>query len=289
MAVSITFCSTILQTIFYTMNPTPSSSDSFSQGYSTIRRLGAGGFGTVYLVRRVLDGSLQAAKVFHDSKCSKKTYCGRRAAVVPDEILLTENLSHSNLIIPNRTYFEGGWWIIVMDYLPGYIDLFDHLSDSGALSVDNTRFIISQLVDVTCYLLSMGIDHRDIKDENILYNPSTRHIKLIDFGAAGRVPTPGVPYTSFCGTEVYMPPQYFLHGSYLPLPAITWTIGCLAYALLNGDGPFATPQEVASYRYLSFLNPHLDQGSKEFLRDLLERDEDDRMLPQQIRTHPWLL
>ena len=271
------------------MNPTSSSSQSFGQSYTRIRLLGEGGYGSVFLVRRIADGSLYAAKVIHDTKCTKKSYCRRRGALVPDEILLTENLSHSNLIIPEHIYFEGGWWIIVMDYLPGYVDLFDHLSDSGALSVEITRAIISQLVDVTCYLITMGIDHRDIKDENILFNPSTRHMKLIDFGSAGRIPAPGVPYTSFRGTEVYLPPQYFLSGTYLALPAITWTIGCLAYALLNGDRPFATPQEVASYRYLSFLNPRLDQGSKVFLHELLDRDEDDRMLPQEISTHPWLL
>ena len=243
----------------------------------------------MFLVQHTTNGSFHAAKVILDSKCSTKSYCRRRGALIPDEVLLTKNLSHPNLIIPEHIYFEGGCWIIVMDYLPGYVDLFKHISDSVTLLVDNTRAIISQLVDVTCYLITMGIDHRDIKDENILFNPSTRHMKLIDFGSAGRIPAPGVPYTSFRGTEVYLPPQYFLSGTYLALPAITWTIGCLAYAPLNGDKPFATPQEVAYYRYLSFLNPHLDQGSKVFLHELLDRDEDDRMLPQEIRTHPWLL
>ena len=169
---------------------------------------------------------------------------------------------------------------------PTHVDLLHHLSDSVALSVENTRTIISQLVDQLPDLYWGST--RDINDENILYNPATIQMKLIDLGTAGRISAPRVPYTSFRGTEVYAPPHYFLHGSYLARPALTWTIGCLAYSLLNGDRPFATTREVAAYRYLPFLNPRLDHGSKEFLRELLTSDEDDRMLPHEIRTHPWL-
>ena len=69
---------------------------------------------------------------------------------------------------------------------------------------------------------------------------------------------------------------------------MTWSIGCLAYVLLNGNSPFSTIQEVADYRSLEFINPRLDLESKEFLRDVLVLDEDDRMTPGELVHHPWM-
>ena len=258
----------------------------FATSYQPIRLLGEGGYGAVWLVKKIADGALYAAKIIKDSKCKRKSWCADRSAMIPDEILLSETLVHPNLMNLRELYFEQASWVIVMDYLPDFVDLFDHICQNGALSVADARHILTQLLDTCRYLISLGIDHRDIKDENILYNPSTRRIKLIDFGSASLIPD--VPYSSYQGTEVYLPPEYFNYGSYSALPAMTWSIGCLAYVLLNGDCPFSTKQEVAEHRSLNFINPRLDQETKEFLRDLLTIDEDDRMTPEELIIHPWL-
>ena len=263
-----------------------STTVDFIGTYEPIRLLGEGGYGAVWLVKRISDGILYAAKIINDSKCKRKTWCEERSAKIPDEILFSETLDHPNLINLHEIYFEQDSWIIVMDYLPNFVDLFDHISQNGALSVVNAREVLTQLLDTCTYLISLGIDHRDIKDENILYNPTTCRIKLIDFGSASQISD--TPYTRYQGTEVYLPPDWFNHGSYSALPAMTWSIGCLAYILLNGDCPFSVKEEVAVYRHLQFINPKLDQESKEFLCDLLRIDENDRMTPGELTFHPWM-
>ena len=262
------------------------NSPLFADSYQAIRLLGEGGYGAVWLVKRISDGTLHAAKIINDSKCKRKTWCEDRSAMIPDEILISETLDHPNLISLHEIYFEQSCWIIVMEYLPGFVDLFDHISQNGALSVEDAREVLTQLLDTCTYLISIGIDHRDIKDENILYNPLTHQIKLIDFGSASRIPD--TPYTSYQGTEVYLPPEHFNCGPYSALPAMTWSIGCLAYVLLNGDCPFSTKQEVAEHQHLKFINPRLDQESKEFLHDILTIDQDDRMTPGELIFHPWM-
>ena len=67
-----------------------------------------------------------------------------------------------------------------MDYDPCYIDLFDHTFKNGAMNSTDVVHIIIQLLDVISYLTLQDVDHRDIKDENILYNPLSKSIKLID-------------------------------------------------------------------------------------------------------------
>ena len=270
------------------MNSTKLNSPLFADSYQAIRLLGEGGYGAVWLVKRISDGTFHAAKIINDSKCKRKTWCDDRSALIPDEILLSETLDHPNLIKLHEIYFEQNSWIIVMEYIPDFVDLFDHISKNGALTVEDAREVLAQLLDTCSYLISLGIDHRDIKDENILYNPVTRRIKLIDFGSASWIPEADAPYTSYQGTEVYLPPEHFNYGSYSALPAMTWSIGCLAYVLLNGDCPFSTKQEVADHQHLEFINPRLDHESKEFLRDVLIIDEDDRMIPKEIMLHPWM-
>ena len=261
--------------------PTP-----FTDTYQPIKLLGEGGYGAVWLVKRISDGTLHAAKIINDSKCKRKSWCEERSALIPDEIKLSETLDHPNLINLHEIYFEQDCWILVMEYLPGYVDLFDHISKNGAMSVVDAREVLTQLLDTCSYLVSLGIDHHDIKDENILYNPTTRRIKLIDFGSASYIPD--TPYTRYQGTDIYLPPEYYKFGSYSALPAMTWSIGCLAYVLLNGNSPFSSKKEVAEHRHLKFINPRLDLDSKEFLRDVLTVDEDDRMTPRELTLHPWM-
>ncbi len=114
-------------------------------------------------------------------------------------------------------------------------------------------------------------------------------MKLIDFGSASKIPADNSPYTTFQGTEIYdLPPEFFNKRSYSALPAMTWSIGCLAYVLLNGVAPFATKQEIVEHQDIEFVNSALDQSSRQFLRDVMKSDEADRMTPYQLATHPWL-
>ena len=259
---------------------------SFSTRYTAIRKLGEGAYGTVWLTQNIAQGTLHAAKVIRDDRCHRKTWCEERGVRIPDEIILSETLDHPNIVKLEEVFFEEDKWILVMEFVPHFTDLFDYVAQTRLMPVEDARNLITQLVDAVNYLTSLGIDHRDIKDENILYNPFTKQIKLIDFGSACLIPDER--YTKLQGTEVYTPPEFHRRGTYSSLPATTWAVGCLAYVLLNGDCPFNTPQDVMEFNALSFRNESLDERSKEFLADLLCEDERERMLPGEIMFHPWM-
>ena len=48
----------------------------------------------------------------------------------------------------------------------------------------DTIKIIDQLVKIVCYLNKVNLVHCDIRPNNILVNPATLNLKIIDFGSS---------------------------------------------------------------------------------------------------------
>lgn len=61
------------------------------------------------------------------------------------------------------------------------------------------------MVSAVHYLHSLGILHRDIKDENVIIN-EVFHVKLIDFGSAAFM-APDRMFSTFYGTVEYCSPE----------------------------------------------------------------------------------
>lgn len=60
------------------------------------------------------------------------------------------------------------------------------LSKATLSTEDEKKRVIGQILDALNYLHKKDIVHRDIKGDNILYDPKTRKLKIIDFGIARR-------------------------------------------------------------------------------------------------------
>lgn len=81
-------------------------------------------------------------------------------------------------------YFEDkDHFYIVMEQPEKYIDLFDYITQKGTVSERSGRFLFKQIVEAVQYCLSVGVLHRDVKDENVLIDLKNNQIKLIDFGS----------------------------------------------------------------------------------------------------------
>ncbi|KAL5269101.1 hypothetical protein ACHWQZ_G002811 [Mnemiopsis leidyi] len=265
----------------------------FQNKYRITQLLGEGGYGSVYLCIEISTRVLRAVKILSNVKDSSTSLCPRRYQAVPNEVLILESLSHPNIVRLIDVYRDEttNSWYLVQEYHPGFQDLFSFINNTGPMTTRDSSCVVKQLVNVLNYLLhEQKIDHRDIKDENILYNPKTKQIKLIDFGSAGRLST--APYTSFRGTDVYIPPEYYQHRKYSALPATVWAVGCLSFVLLNGDCPFHSRDEVKNFQKLSDL-----KGSKslmlrskrvDFITQCMSVNSEKRALFSDLLCHPWL-
>ena len=94
---------------------------------------------------------------------------------------------------------------------------------------------MSQILSGLAYMHSRNISHRDMKPENIIYNPHNGAIKIIDFGFAVIAKE---KLRVFCGTPSYMCPEIVSKKEYSGPAADIWACGVILYALLTGTVPF---------------------------------------------------
>jgi len=97
----------------------------------------------------------------------------------------------------------------------------------------------------------VGIVHRDLKPDNVVYDPATRQVKLLDFGIAtdtDMAPEQRLTRAGFfVGTLMYVAPEA-LSGELVSPAADQYSLATIAYLLLTGCLPFTakTPREMFS-------------------------------------------
>ena len=97
-------------------------STAFYTKYNVLRKLGSGGYGTVFLVSRRTDNRQFAAKIVPAARCRRTTWCAARQTHVPDEIAIWEELSpDKNILAFVEAYMERGYWILITEYCTGYM------------------------------------------------------------------------------------------------------------------------------------------------------------------------
>jgi serine/threonine protein kinase len=127
------------------------------------------------------------------------------------------------------------------DEPPPASDLFDLVENfPQGLKPSSVRSYLGQLADALCFLHSLGIVHRDVKDENVVLGPSGKCI-LIDFGSSGLVKSGG--WDTFSGTLDYAGPEILRGERYHGKEQDVWAFGVVAYVLLVGECPFMTADD----------------------------------------------
>ncbi|KAL8805485.1 MAG: hypothetical protein Q9182_001940 [Xanthomendoza sp. 2 TL-2023] len=192
-------------------------------------------------------------------------------------------------------------------------DLMSYIERSGwRVESEECCLIVYQILKAVAYLHQRDITHRDLKPENILMSstlPGARVI-LTDFGGAIKIATnrKGISnrMLTVTGTRHYVAPANHLvkHSGYTKAVDM-WSIGCVTAALLNGRPVFATSQNTegqeesaaaviaaAGKRNLGELDDakiwaDIDPLGKDFIRQVLVRDEKARLTANQGLLHDW--
>jgi Tol biopolymer transport system component len=222
--------------------------------WRSVKLLGRGGMGTVYLAERA-DGAFQmlaAVKVVPLALASREI----------EERFLRERQFLARLDHPKIARLidggvsETGLPYLVMEFVGGLaIDQFcaAHELDSRARIA-----MMRQVLDALAYVHGRGVIHRDVKPSNILVDDSG-NVKLLDFGTARLVHvTAEAALTKtgvFAFTPEYASPEQ-VRGEPVSIASDLYSSGVLLYRLLTGRLPHRIAGE--SPPEPSRLDPPLD-------------------------------
>ena len=126
-------------------------------------------------------------------------------------------------------------FVIVMEKPENSVDLLEFVNEFGQLDFETAKIITTQLARSSLLHKEAGIIHCDLKDENVLFNPMTRTVKIIDFGNATMCNK--VTSSSF-GTPAYYPPEVKNKSSFNSDASTVYNIGCIAFTVVTGTSPF---------------------------------------------------
>jgi hypothetical protein len=229
--------------------------------YRLERRLGAGGFGVVWLARDERLGRAVAVKriPMHDAAT---------AARAEREGLAAARLGHPGIVGLYESGRDAAAVYLVSELVRGS-SLADLIAE-GALSDRDVLLIGIALCDALAHAHSRGVVHRDVKPGNVLV-PEAAHdfagvAKLTDFGVARMAGDEGLTQTGdVVGTLAYMAPEQAA-GRSAGAPADLYGLGLVLYEALAGVNPVRAAGAAATARRVGMRLPRL----RRMRRDLPE-------------------
>lgn len=206
--------------------------DIVFEHYEILRPFQAGPTGGVYLVRH--NDFPDRKLVLKALRLTQENVDDLTAARFRNEILATYEVQHPNII---RTfgYLRDDTLIgFTMEFLDQG-NLRTLLKSEQQIPLTQALIILREILQGLCAIHDVGIIHRDVRPENILFGKSGE-VKICDFGVArfGGTVSSGM---GIAGNLEYLSPEYIKDGSLSPASDI-YSVGILAYELLSRRRPF---------------------------------------------------
>lgn len=213
---------------------------------------------------------------------------------------------HPNVMSPVECCMDSDYIYLIMEFCDGG-ELYDIVEENQVLTEPITRHYMKNILLGLQHLHSIGIAHRDMSLENVLYSRSTGICKIIDFGMSLRLPVsqtnPNLiikirPHGA-CGKKNYIGPEVLANReNFNPMFSDIWAVGVMMFIMLTG----CPPVEIANAsdpRYKMVVRGNIANMLQQWginvsveaidlISHILREAPEERYTIQQILAHPWM-
>lgn len=230
--------------------------------YKYLRPLGQGRSAHVYLATQLSLSRPVCVKILADTDPQFLIRFEREAELMAE-------VSHPNIVSVIDRGVAKGQHFIVMEFMDGG-SLRDRMTADVPMELLKARDVISSVAAALNCLHGMGLVHRDVKPDNVLFDGNGQ-IKLSDFGIAAPLGQIGqlTDDNANPGTLDYMAPEQ-RHRLGVAREADQFALAVMAYELLTGRLPTRV------FRQASTKNPALSSEVDSVLERALQEQPDAR-------------
>ncbi len=248
-------------------------------GFRVLRKIGVGGWGTVFHARHLRSGREVALKLLARQRADNAAFVERFRR----EARIMAQLNHLHVV---RCYGAGaarGRHFLAMEFVGGG-SLQSWLDRLGKLTVGDAVHVVLACARALESAHGLHLVHRDVKPENVLL--TTRGVvKLADLGLAKALDDVSLTRTGVgVGTPTYMAPEQAVDAKRVDGRSDLYSLGCMFYRILAGRPPFEAANVIVmlqaklagSFPPLRGLAPEIPEALEKIVHKMIARLPEER-------------
>jgi eukaryotic-like serine/threonine-protein kinase len=205
--------------------------------YTTLREIGRGAMGVVYLAQHIESGRKVALKLIVPESAAARSAVERFLR----EMTVISQLKHPNIVEWLEQGTTRGQFWFAMEFVSGMSLETLANSEKGKYPIHQACRMANQVLKGLEYAHQKGFVHRDIKPENILIGRAENGLiaKISDFGLAKNYRGIGLSGLTFSGemrgTIPFMPPEQMLEFKKVLPSGDLYATAATLYYLISGE------------------------------------------------------
>lgn len=247
--------------------------------YRVIRRVGQGGFSTVFLVDDTMVHEDVILKILNPHVALGDGMVKRFI----QELRYARKVTHENVIRIHDFIMLGSAYAISMEYFPSHT-LADELEGGSPLPIKRGLKIIWDVCRGIGAAHQVNIVHRDLKPLNILIDDQGV-VKVVDFGVAAVTSHMGTRLTragTLLGTPAYVAPEQ-VRSRAIDARTDIYSLGVVMYESFTGRPPYLGDDMSVLFQHVEGkvtppreLNPELPEELENIILKAMAVDPDQR-------------
>lgn len=203
------------------------------QRYKFVGFAGEGSFGRVYRCQDTKLQKLVAVKLIKSECLGNELFID----LFKRECEFSKNIGEEHLVSTLDYFVAGDYAYSVMEFIEG-IELNLYLKSKKSLSLNEFKKIAVQIANGLHFFHYHGLLHCDLKPSNIMINPESLKLKLVDFGLSHFKFEENILEKDMVGgTRGYMSPEQEAGGKALTAASDIYSVGVIYYEMLTGIRP----------------------------------------------------